>query len=126
MACYTLGITEHTCGKNNVMSVSNLQLLLGNIGVENGGVNPLRGQNNVQGACDMGALPGSYPGYQSVANPASREKFAKAWGVESLSEKFGLMLPDMMSEPPDGKASRFVHLWRESGQYGTQYCPGRA
>jgi formate dehydrogenase major subunit len=107
MACYTLGITEHTCGKNNVMSVSNLQLLLGNIGVENGGVNPLRGQNNVQGACDMGALPGSYPGYQSVANPASREKFAKAWGVESLSDNFGLMIPDMMASLPTGKIRAF-------------------
>ncbi len=64
MACYTLGITEHTCGKNNVMSVANLQMLLGNMGVEMGGVNPLRGQNNVQGACDMGALPNVYPGYQ--------------------------------------------------------------
>ena len=61
MACYTLGITEHTCGKNNVMSVANLQMLLGNMGVEMGGVNPLRGQNNVQGACDMGALPNVYP-----------------------------------------------------------------
>lgn len=97
MLCYTLGITEHTCGKNNVMSVANLQMLLGNMGMEGGGVNPLRGQNNVQGACDMGALPGTYPGYQSVTNPESKAKFAHAWGADNLSEKTGLMMPDMMA-----------------------------
>ncbi len=97
MTCYTLGITEHTCGKNNVMSVANLQMLLGNIGKENAGVNPLRGQNNVQGACDMGALPGTYPGYQSVANAEVKAKFTQAWGVDNLSEKFGLMIPYMMA-----------------------------
>jgi formate dehydrogenase major subunit len=59
---YTLGITEHTCGTHNVKSCANLQLLLGNVGVENGGVNPLRGQNNVQGACDVAALPNVFPG----------------------------------------------------------------
>ena len=64
MLCYTLGITEHTCGVNNVLTVANLQMLLGNMGMECGGVNPLRGQNNVQGACDMGALPNVFPGYQ--------------------------------------------------------------
>ena len=61
MLCYTLGITEHTCGRNNVMSTANLQMLLGNMGVEMGGVNPLRGQNNVQGACDMVHCPTSTP-----------------------------------------------------------------
>jgi formate dehydrogenase major subunit len=97
MLCYTLGLTEHTCGKNNVMSVANLQMLLGNMGVEGGGVNPLRGQNNVQGACDMGALPATYPGYQSVANPECRAKFAHAWGVDDLPENPGLTMPDVMS-----------------------------
>ena len=63
MLCYTLGITEHTCGRDNVFSTANLQMLLGNMGMECGGVNPLRGQNNVQGACDMGALPNVFPGY---------------------------------------------------------------
>ena len=62
MLIYTLGITEHTCGVNNVLSCANLQMLLGNVGFECGGVNPLRGQNNVQGACDMGALPNVYHG----------------------------------------------------------------
>src|SRR5690606_16326206 len=97
MLCYTLGLTEHTSGTNNVISVANLQMLLGNLGVESGGVNPLRGQNNVQGACDMGALPGTFSGYQSVTNPEIRAKFAQAWGVESLPETPGLMMPDMMT-----------------------------
>jgi len=97
MLCYTLGITEHTCGKNNVMSTANLQMLLGNMGVECGGVNPLRGQNNVQGACDMAALPNVFPGYQKVGDPAVREKFGKAWGVQNLSGEVGLMIPDMMA-----------------------------
>ena len=103
MVCYTLGITEHTCGRNNVMSIANLQMLLGNMGKECGGVNPLRGQNNVQGACDMGALPNVYPGYQKVIDPQAREKFARAWGVESLPEKSGLMIPEMLDGLLDGK-----------------------
>ncbi|MDD3846920.1 MAG: formate dehydrogenase subunit alpha [Syntrophorhabdaceae bacterium] len=96
MLIYTLGITEHSCGTNNVMSCANLQMLLGNMGVEFGGVNPLRGQNNVQGACDMGALPNVFPGYQSVAVPENREKFMKAWGVAGLPDKPGLVIPAMM------------------------------
>ncbi|MBI5061955.1 MAG: molybdopterin-dependent oxidoreductase, partial [Desulfatitalea sp.] len=96
MLCYTLGITEHTCGTRNVMSVANLQMLLGNMGVECGGVNPLRGQNNVQGACDMGALPNVFPGYQRVTDTAIREKFERAWGVENLPYANGLMIPQMM------------------------------
>ncbi len=95
MLMYTLGITEHTCGVNNVMSCANLQMLLGNVGFKCGGVNPLRGQNNVQGACDMGALPADYPGYQKVTDPDSRKKFETAWGV-SLPGKPGLMIPDMV------------------------------
>ena len=96
MLIYTLGITEHSCGTNNVMSCANLQMLLGNMGVEFGGVNPLRGQNNVQGACDMGALPNVFPGYQSVTVPENREKFVKAWGVKNLPDKPGLVIPAMM------------------------------
>jgi formate dehydrogenase major subunit len=107
MLCYTLGITEHICGKDNVMSVANLQMLLGNMGKEGGGVNPLRGQNNVQGACDMGALPGTYPGYQSVTNPDIKAKFAQAWGVDNLSEKPGLTIPEMMSGLPSGEVRAF-------------------
>jgi formate dehydrogenase major subunit len=96
MLCYTLGITEHTCGRNNVLAVANLQMLLGNMGVECGGVNPLRGQNNVQGACDMGALPNVLPGYQSVTSAEARAKFEAAWDVPHLPEKPGLMIPQMM------------------------------
>lgn len=107
MLCYTLGITEHTCGKNNVMSTANLQMLLGNMGVESGGVNPLRGQNNVQGACDMGALPNVFPGYQQVANADARAKFEKAWGVENLPDKPGLMIPQMMEGLVDGTVKAF-------------------
>lgn len=107
MVCYTLGITEHTCGKNNVMSVANLQMLLGNMGMEGGGVNPLRGQNNVQGACDMGALPNVFHGYQQVADPASRKKFETAWQVTNLPEKPGLMIPEMMHGLTNGKVRAF-------------------
>jgi formate dehydrogenase major subunit len=107
MLCYTLGITEHTTGKDNVMSTANLQLLLGNMGMPAAGVNPLRGQNNVQGACDMGALPNVFPGYQKVIDPAMREKFAKAWNVESLPDKNGIMMPQMMEGLVDKKIRAF-------------------
>ena len=107
MLMYTLGITEHICGVNNVMSCANLQMLLGNVGFECGGVNPLRGQNNVQGACDMGALPNVFPGYQKVDNPQAREKFMKAWNVKSLPEKPGMMMPTMMEGLTTGKVKAF-------------------
>lgn len=107
MLMYTLGITEHTCGVNNVLSCANLQMLLGNVGFECGGVNPLRGQNNVQGACDMGALPNVFPGYQRVDNAQAREKFQAAWGVEKLPEKPGLMIPQMLEGLLDGKIKAF-------------------
>jgi len=107
MLCYTLGITEHTCGRNNVMSTANLQMLLGNMGVEMGGVNPLRGQNNVQGACDMGALPNVYPGYQAVTDENIKEKFESAWNTTGMSTKLGLMIPQMMEGLVDGKVRAF-------------------
>ena len=107
MVCYTLGITEHTCGKNNVMSVANLQMLLGNMGMELGGVNPLRGQNNVQGACDMGALPNVFHGYQKVEDPHSRKKFETAWQVSDLPAKPGLMIPQMMHGLTNGSVRGF-------------------
>jgi formate dehydrogenase major subunit len=107
MVCYTLGITEHTCGKNNVVTIANLQMLLGNVGIECGGVNPLRGQNNVQGACDMGALPNVFPGYQKVTDPALRAKFEAAWGVRKLPEKPGLMIPQMMDGLLNGSLKAF-------------------
>jgi len=79
---YGMGITQHTTGTDNVKSVANLLLLTGNIGREGTGFSPLRGQNNVQGACDMGALPNVYPGYQRVDDPAAKTKFESAWGCK--------------------------------------------
>ena len=86
---YAMGITQHTHGTDNVLATSNLALLTGNVGKQSSGVNPLRGQNNVQGACDMGALPNVLPGYQKVTDEKVREKFETAWGV-SLSPDPGL------------------------------------
>lgn len=80
---WAMGITQHTTGVMNVFSLANLQMLLGNMGVPGGGTNPLRGQNNVQGACDMGALVNVFPGYQQVLNPEVREKFNQAWALSS-------------------------------------------
>ena len=94
---YTLGITEHTTGTANVMNLSNLALLTGHVGIENAGINPLRGQNNVQGACDMGALPNTYPGYQDVANEKVHEFFEKFWNAK-LSKVHGLRIPEMLDE----------------------------
>lgn len=79
---YTLGITEHICGVDNVQSLCNLVLLTGHVGREGTGINPMRGQNNIQGAGDAGALPNNYPGFQPVTDPANQAKFAKAWGRE--------------------------------------------
>jgi formate dehydrogenase alpha subunit len=86
---YCMGITQHSHGTDNVLAISNLALITGNLGQVSGGVNPLRGQNNVQGACDMGSLPNVFTGYQKVDNDEARQKFEKAWGV-SLSGKPGL------------------------------------
>ncbi len=92
---YTLGITEHITGTDNVRSCANLQMLLGNIGKASSGVNPLRGQNNVQGACDMGVLPDVYTGYQKTTVPEIKEKFRKAWGRETLPDSEGTKIPAM-------------------------------
>ena len=107
MMAYTLGITEHTCGVNNVRSCANLQMLLGNLGVAAGGLNPLRGQNNVQGACDMGALPDVYPGYLKVADEGARAKLEAIWGVDGLSPTPGRMMPQMMDGLRDGSVRAF-------------------
>ncbi len=95
---YSLGITEHTTGTDNVSSLANLAMLTGNVGKPSSGVNPLRGQNNVQGACDMGALPNVYSGYQDVENPQIREKFEQAWKTK-LSSKKGITNSEMFSRP---------------------------
>jgi formate dehydrogenase alpha subunit len=93
---YGMGITQHTTGTDNVKSVANLLLLTGNIGREGTGFSPLRGQNNVQGACDMGALPNVYPGYQRVDDPAVRMKFETAWGCK-LSDWPGMAVTEIAS-----------------------------
>ena len=99
---YAMGITQHTTGVDNVKSCCNIALLCGNVGVAGGGVNPLRGQNNVQGACDMGGLPNVFTGYQPVSDPAVVEKFSKAWG-RPLSDKPGMTITDMISAMLDGR-----------------------
>lgn len=99
--CYAMGLTQHSTGTDNVKSVCNLAMLTGNIGKPGTGVNPLRGQNNVQGACDMGALPVTYPAYQAVTNSEVREKFEKAWGV-SLSPNNGITLTAAINKAHHG------------------------
>ncbi|MFA3778162.1 formate dehydrogenase subunit alpha [Yersinia sp. 1652 StPb PI] len=98
-----MGVTQWGQGVDVVKGLSGLALLTGNLGRPNVGVGPVRGQNNVQGACDMGALPNMYPGYQSVTDPATLEKFAKAWGVPSLSDKVGYSLTDVPHKVKEGK-----------------------
>jgi len=95
MIFYSMGITQHSHGTDNVLAVANLAMLTGNIGKPSTGVNPLRGQNNVQGACDMGSLPNVYPGYQAVSDPAVRQKFEAAWGC-LLPASPGLTLVEMI------------------------------
>ncbi len=99
---YAMGITQHSHGTDNVLATANLAMLTGNIGKPSTGVNPLRGQNNVQGACDLGALPNVYPGYQAVADPAIRKKFEAAWGC-SLNPSPGLTLTEIFGAADKGQ-----------------------
>jgi len=99
---YAMGITQHSHGTDNVIATANLAMLTGNIGKPGSGVNPLRGQNNVQGACDMGALPNVYPGYQAVAAPAIREKFELAWDCP-LPTQPGLTVIDIIDGANSGQ-----------------------
>jgi formate dehydrogenase alpha subunit len=109
---YTMGITQHTCGTHNVFSTTNLSMLCGHIGKESSGVNPLRGQNNVQGACDMGALPVVFTAYQPVAVEANREKFAKAWHVDKMPDKPGLTVGEMVEQC--GKKIKAMYILGEN------------
>ena len=102
MILYAMGITQHTTGTDNVKSIANLAMLTGNVGKAKSGVNPLRGQNNVQGACDMGALPNVYSGYQKVADPEVRQKFEKAWDT-SLPANPGLTVVEMTNAAEQGR-----------------------
>ena len=98
---YGLGVTEHSQGSSTVMAIANLAMATGNIGREGVGVNPLRGQNNVQGACDMGSFPHEYSGYRHVSDPATRAMFEQAWGV-TLDAEPGLRIPNMLDAATDG------------------------
>jgi formate dehydrogenase alpha subunit len=106
---YAMGITQHTTGVDNVKSLANLAMLTGNVGKESTGVNPLRGQNNVQGACDLGGLPNVYSGYQKVTDPGVKEKFEKAWQAQ-LSDKIGLTVTEMLPAILDGRIKALVVL----------------
>lgn len=110
MVVYSMGITQHSHGVDNVRAVANLALLTGNLGRPGTGVNPLRGQNNVQGGGDMGALPDVLTGYQKVADPAVRAKFAAAWGVNNLPETPGLMATEAMNRAAAGGMKGFFIL----------------
>jgi len=111
---FSMGITQHTHGVDNVKAVANLALICGNLGKRGGGVNPLRGQSNVQGACDMGALPNVFSGYQKVTDVIVREKFARVWGVEpsSLDDQVGLTVTQMVQEC--GKSIRSLYIMGEN------------
>ena len=115
---WAMGITQHTTGVSNVLSLANLQMLLGNIGVPGGGVNPLRGQNNVQGACDMGALPNVFPGYQRVDDAAINARFCDDWRLASESGEFlldafpGLTVTEML-EAANRRDIRALYLLGE-------------
>ncbi len=106
---WAMGITQHIVGVRNVMDLANLQMLLGNVGIPGGGVNPLRGQNNVQGACDMGGLPNVYPGYQTVTVEAARQKFEAAWGA-SMPDKVGLTVTEMIPAAAEDKVKALYIL----------------
>ena len=110
---YAMGITQHTTGTDNVKSCANLAMLTGNMGVAGGGVNPLRGQNNVQGACDLGGLPNVYPGYQNVTVPELRAKFEAAWGVGDLSDQVGMTVMKMVDGACTG-AVRALYVMGEN------------
>jgi formate dehydrogenase major subunit len=100
---YCMGITQHTTGTDNVKSLANLSMLCGNVGMPGGGVNPLRGQNNVQGACDMGGLPDVFSGYQRVADPNVRQRMASAWNIADLPDTPGLKVTQMFPAAHAGK-----------------------
>jgi formate dehydrogenase major subunit len=109
---YGLGVTQHACGTENVIALSNLALVTGHVGVDGAGINPLRGQNNVQGACDMGALPDVYSGYQRVDDPVARARFEAAWGVP-LPATPGLTTLAMQGAARDGALRCLVVLGQD-------------
>lgn len=109
---YSMGVTQHATGTDGVMSTANLAMITGKIGRPGCGVNPLRGQNNVQGACDMGALPGDYTGYQKTANPEVVAKFEKAWGV-TLPTNIGRTVTEIVDDVEEGIV-KFLYIMGEN------------
>jgi len=107
---YTMGVTQHTHGTDNVKAIANLAMLTGNVGKYAGGVNPLRGQNNVQGACDMGALPNVFTGYQKVDIPELNDKFRKAWKTDKLSNRPGLTHTEIVDSALEGSVKAIYIL----------------
>ena len=103
MIVYSMGITQHTTGVDNVKSLANLAMLTAHVGFVSTGVNPLRGQNNVQGACDAGALPNVFSGYQKVTDDSVRARFERGWKVENLPSKQGLTVTEIISQALGGK-----------------------
>ena len=97
MIVYSMGITQHTTGVDNVKSLANLAMVTGHLGYSSCGVNPLRGQNNVQGSCDVGALPNLFSGYQAVTDETIRKKFEAAWNIEGLPAKPGLTVTEIVT-----------------------------
>ncbi len=112
---YTLGITEHACGVDNIWSLANLVLLTGHLGYESTGLNALRGQNNVQGLNDSGANPAYLPGYQPIDDPEIRRKFSEAWGTE-VPERAGFRLDQMMSGLHDGRVKALYLIGENPAQ----------
>ncbi|MBI4745950.1 MAG: formate dehydrogenase subunit alpha, partial [Deltaproteobacteria bacterium] len=108
-----MGVTEHTNGVNGVLALSNLAMMTGNMGKPGAGMNPLRGQNNVQGACDMGCLPNVFPGYKTVTSPENREVLEKSWGV-ALSGKEGLTVTEMMNSIGKDGGTRGLYIMGEN------------
>jgi len=106
---YAMGITQHSHGVDNVKSLANLAMMTGNVGKPSAGVNPLRGQNNVQGACDMGGLPNVYPAYQAVTDANNKKKFETAWNAQ-ISDKVGYTIMEMMHGLEDGSVKGMMIL----------------
>jgi len=120
---WAMGITQHTTGVMNVFSLANLQMLLGNMGVKGGGTNPLRGQNNVQGACDLGALVNVFPGYQQVVNPDAREEFNLAWQLEEKEWKESQGVTPLFGDKPGLTVTELVNA-AGSGEVRAMYIVG--
>jgi len=110
---YAMGITQHVSGTDNVLALANLAMATGNVGRRGTGINPLRGQNNVQGACDMGVLPDLFPGYQSVADSNVRDFFSKSWNTDRLPETRGLTLCEMTEAILDNQ-TKWMYIMGEN------------